>query len=204
LKRCALETTPFRFRQHPSPDFADWLLKFITEDGSGKRAKRNSAEMHAIRSQARKHGLLERQRRHAATQGAIRDRHQSLRSSSAEFRTQPYLHLQDVRSCTCVECAYAYSQEIERQFSHEGAYWLTGSEDGLTEYESGMLARSGTGQQPHRLRDIQRQIMHQFSPQTMLGAGRVDPFQCYPIKAEPYVHNLVDHCKRWLFITIKS
>jgi len=33
------------------------------------------------------------------------------------------------------------------------------------------------------------------SPRTVLGEGRIDPFDIYPIKMQPYMHYLVDHCK---------
>ena len=32
------------------------------------------------------------------------------------------------------------------------------------------------------------------SPMTVLGAGRVDPFQTFPIEATRDIHQLVDHC----------
>lgn len=31
-------------------------------------------------------------------------------------------------------------------------------------------------------------------PVTVLGAGRVDPFGVYPVEAQPYMHDLLDHC----------
>ncbi len=31
-------------------------------------------------------------------------------------------------------------------------------------------------------------------PATVLGAGRVDPFAVYPVEAQPYMHDLLDHC----------
>ena len=31
-------------------------------------------------------------------------------------------------------------------------------------------------------------------PVTLLGAGRVDPFGVYPVEAQPYMHDLLDHC----------
>ena len=31
-------------------------------------------------------------------------------------------------------------------------------------------------------------------PVTTLGAGRVDPFRVYPVEAQPYMHDLLDHC----------
>lgn len=160
--------------------------------------------MHAIRSQARKYGLLERQRRHAAAQGFLKDRHRSLRLSSDKTQTQPSRHAPDARSCTCVECTYPSSQDIEPQLSHEVACMLMGSEDISAENKSDILARSGRLQEAGRLREIQRLILQRTSPHTRLGAGRVDPFQCYPIKAEPYVDNLVDHCKSLRLVTIWS
>lgn len=35
------------------------------------------------------------------------------------------------------------------------------------------------------------------SPMTILGAGRVDPFQTFPIEATRDIHQLVDHCIRY-------
>lgn len=39
------------------------------------------------------------------------------------------------------------------------------------------------------------QYQPQISPQTILGAGRVDPFQSFPLETQGYMHNLIDHCK---------
>jgi hypothetical protein len=33
------------------------------------------------------------------------------------------------------------------------------------------------------------------SPLTILGAGRVDPFDCLPIKSQTYIYKLLDYCK---------
>ena len=38
------------------------------------------------------------------------------------------------------------------------------------------------------------QCLVKASPMTMLGAGRVDPFQTFPIEATRDIHQLVDHC----------
>ena len=38
------------------------------------------------------------------------------------------------------------------------------------------------------------QAMVKASPITILGAGRVDPFQTFPIEATRDIHQLVDHC----------
>jgi hypothetical protein len=35
--------------------------------------------------------------------------------------------------------------------------------------------------------------------QTILGAGRIDPFQTYPFDLDLYEHRLVDHCKYLVF-----
>lgn len=47
----------------------------------------------------------------------------------------------------------------------------------------------------------QEQAVNRFSsrgppdhPATLLGAGRVDPFGVYPVEAQPYMHDLLDHC----------
>jgi len=46
-------------------------------------------------------------------------------------------------------------------------------------------------------REFGRQYLSQgrISPQTMLGAGRIDPFDSFPVKMESYMHSLVHHCK---------
>jgi hypothetical protein len=44
-------------------------------------------------------------------------------------------------------------------------------------------------------RHFPSQPQQRISPQTILSARRVDPFQSYPIESQPYVHYLVDHCK---------
>jgi len=40
------------------------------------------------------------------------------------------------------------------------------------------------------------------SPLTILGAGRVDPFDSLPIKSQPYIYKLLDYCKILLFICL--
>jgi hypothetical protein len=52
------------------------------------------------------------------------------------------------------------------------------------------------------IRHSQSQHWQRISPQTILGAGRVDPFQSYPIYAQPYMHNLIDHCKSLHFTVL--
>jgi hypothetical protein len=40
------------------------------------------------------------------------------------------------------------------------------------------------------------QALSRSDPREALGAGRVDPFQSYPVdNASPYLHKLIDHCK---------
>jgi hypothetical protein len=37
-----------------------------------------------------------------------------------------------------------------------------------------------------------------FSPATILGGGRIDPFRVYPAAyVGPHVHELIDHCESW-------
>jgi hypothetical protein len=43
-----------------------------------------------------------------------------------------------------------------------------------------------------------------ISPQTILGAGRIDPFSSYPIDMAHHMHYLVDHCKTFHFIDISQ
>jgi len=51
------------------------------------------------------------------------------------------------------------------------------------------------------LRTYLESFRQQRSPvQTILGAGRIDPFRTYPIDADLYEHRLVDHCKIWRFL----
>jgi hypothetical protein len=47
------------------------------------------------------------------------------------------------------------------------------------------------------------QAQGRISPLTILGAGRIDPFQSYPIKTQPYMHQLVDHCKLSQFLHLQ-
>ncbi|PMD43826.1 hypothetical protein L207DRAFT_266434 [Hyaloscypha variabilis F] len=41
---------------------------------------------------------------------------------------------------------------------------------------------------------VERTRQRQISPRTILGEGRVDPFESYPVKADIHVHRLVDYC----------
>ncbi|KAE9377806.1 hypothetical protein N431DRAFT_166662 [Stipitochalara longipes BDJ] len=181
-------------------------FQFITENGSGKRAQRSSAAMHAIRSQARKHGLLERQRRHAASQGLVKDRFRSLQVASEKAHIHPSMHIPHAKDCSihtchaCFEGANSSSQDVDPRKSRQLPYRLMETQDAQAEYGPGIHAPSGRVCEAGRNHKLQRQMFQRIGPQTRLGAGRVDPFQCYPIRAEPYIHNLVDHyitlCKR--------
>jgi len=42
--------------------------------------------------------------------------------------------------------------------------------------------------------ELHSQILRSFQGVRLLGAGRVDPFQSYPISWEPFLPELVDHC----------
>jgi hypothetical protein len=42
--------------------------------------------------------------------------------------------------------------------------------------------------------EMATQSLVKASPVTILGAGRVDPFQTFPIEATQDIHQLVDHC----------
>lgn len=36
-----------------------------------------------------------------------------------------------------------------------------------------------------------------ISPQTLVGQGRIDPFNSFPVKMSPYMHHLIDYCKEF-------
>jgi hypothetical protein len=42
------------------------------------------------------------------------------------------------------------------------------------------------------------------SPQTILGAGRIDPFDSFPIRMKHHMHYLVHYCESFLFTRISS
>jgi hypothetical protein len=55
--------------------------------------------------------------------------------------------------------------------------------------------RGGTDQSVKNALELV-QTLSRSDPREVLGAGRVDPFQSYPVdNASPYLHKLVDHCK---------
>jgi len=61
--------------------------------------------------------------------------------------------------------------------------------------------RTRTGLSSGQIRQFGKLLQQQrMSLQTILGAGRINPFDTYPIKAQPYVHRLVDHCRIFLFL----
>lgn len=210
--RPSLETTHFCFRQHTQPIypvFADSLLKFITEDGSGKRARRSSPAMHAIRSQARKHGLLERQRRHAASQGSYKDGHQSLQIASDRTHVHPSMPISDATCCSlytswvCSEGVDSSNQEVDPQNSGQMAYLLAETQDVQAKYRPVIRASLGKVHEASRKHALQRQALQRMGPETYPGGGRADPFESYPIKGQPYAHILIDHCKSLRFVLLR-
>jgi hypothetical protein len=52
--------------------------------------------------------------------------------------------------------------------------------------------------------DKERIRSQSISPQTILGAGRIDPFSSYPIDMPHHMHYLVDHCKTFHFIDMSQ
>ena len=48
--------------------------------------------------------------------------------------------------------------------------------------------------------EIPRDTFRSISPRTILGAGRVDPFNSFPVKADPYVHELFDHSTSFILL----
>jgi hypothetical protein len=63
---------------------------------------------------------------------------------------------------------------------------------------SNRSSSSKTCPKPHQSIEVAKETTSQSlvkaSPMTFLGAGRVDPFQTFPIEATRDIHQLVDHC----------
>ncbi|PMD46029.1 hypothetical protein L207DRAFT_628653 [Hyaloscypha variabilis F] len=56
-----------------------------------------------------------------------------------------------------------------------------------------------------QISESSERYLHQqreVSPQTILGAGRVDPFNSYPIEMTSHAHRLLDYCKSSNFISL--
>jgi hypothetical protein len=190
------------------PVFTDWPVKFITEDGTGKRAKRNSAAMHSIRSQARKHALLERRQRHAASHGSYKHGYRTVQTTSGRADIHSSMQIPDATSsahtcCVCAEGANPSNQEDDPRNSGQMAQLLVEIQDVQAEYRPVIRANPRKPHEASRNHALQRQALQRISPQTNLGGGRADPFESYPIKGEPYDHILIDHCKSLRFVLLR-
>jgi hypothetical protein len=164
--------------------------------------------MHAIRSQARKHSLLERQRRCAASQGSYKDGHQSLQVASDRTHVHPLMLVSDATGCpphtsqVCSEGAGSPNQEVDRQNSGQMAYLLVETQDVQAKYPPVRRASLEKVYEASRKHALQRQALQRMGPQTDLGSGRADPFESSPINGQPYVHILIDHCKSLRFVLL--
>lgn len=164
--------------------------------------------MFMIRSQARKYITLERQRQQETT---------SHRSPHKLASIQPLIHaptganaikpfdqsneIEDVVSSAEVEDLISSSHVKDKQNLDHTAHAsvnTAGIPANLSREGSGICIFAGKGSlRDDRVRLHRQSVLASSSHtvQTILGAGRVDPFQSYPVKVQPYMHNLVDHCK---------
>jgi hypothetical protein len=167
-----------------------------------------------VRSHARKFAALERQRRENPIQGRLKDHHRLIPKAPSPAHIRPLLIKKVVEhgsaelkeldtgkrkvlgSYQSADSKAADSSNSWLDLQHSVKKTITSSSDFLMvvqerDDDDGVLVCLS----PIRVRHFESQARGQSSPFTILGAGRVDPFQSYPIKAEPYMHQLVDHCK---------
>jgi hypothetical protein len=208
----SLKTTHSCFRQDTRSIylvFANQFLKFITEDGSGKRARRSSADLHAIRSQARKYGVLERQRQHAASQKPLKDDHRILQRASDKTHAHPLMPTPDATWCSphtsWVDSSDVGSsnQETDPQILSQMGNLLVEVQGAQAKYRPVIRARPAKFHEASGKHALQRQALQRMGPQTNLGGGKADPFESYPIKGQPYAHMLMDHCKSLHFVLLQ-
>jgi len=206
-------------------------FQFITEQGDGKRPHPKSTKLSAIRSQARKHTVLEQQRRKAlpkvvrrqilqkgldpisvATLAVGNGGHSSPKSLGTSLVVQGRLSSPvSIRDKNKEPSSY---ERDESQVASLSRHSLSAAQNRLlqlgyhqllTEMKDAREALSESRQEYHTSLYLKPRKTHHFSrhdlefarisrvsPQTLLGAGRVDPFASFPVKAQPYVHRLVD------------
>lgn len=88
----------------------------------------------------------------------------------------------------------AESTEVPNVKQRKGGY---GNKNGARLKPSPTLSSTPPSQPDRSTGDAQEtanQSLIKASPVTILGAGRVDPFQTFPIEATRDIHQLVDHC----------
>lgn len=65
----------------------------------------------------------------------------------------------------------------------------------MTDTGSDRSGGRSSAQQQAVVRYSSKERRRKEHPVTILGAGRVDPFGMFPVEAQPYMHDLLDHCR---------
>lgn len=162
------------------------LYKFIQEHGP--RAQSRST----VRSQARKYAAIERRRRENPFPGPVKDRLRRI-----QMAPDPAFELLVTRidpESNSMEAADPSSHFADTQHPHQNTTLNLSKDQIDVQHEQAdtfsvclPLARVGKYYEPlYQL---------QVSSQTIIGAGRVDPFQRYPVEAQPYMEHLIYYCK---------
>jgi len=164
--------------------------------------------MHAIRSRARHHGILERRRRHAALQDSYKDGHRSLQVAPDRTCVHPSIPIADatcssLHACwVCSDGVDSSNQEVDLQSSRQAAFLLVETQE-VQAKDRPVIRGSRVIHEAIKRHALQRQAFQGMGPQTVLSGSRADPFETFPIKGQPYAHILLDHCKSFLFVLLR-
>jgi hypothetical protein len=169
--------------------------------------------MFAVRSHARRYAGLQRQQREKPLQRRLKDRQQRIQIAPKPLTTglDPDRYSLDFDEGIDVSAepskeAYAGQYPFRRQP-------MSGKHSHPARCPNSPKNQSKTQTQQVddevRLRSRPRitfesQPQRPLSPQTILGAGRLDPFQSFPIKTSCYMQKLVDYCKRILTVIFQQ
>ncbi len=187
-------------------------FQFIREDG---RRRHSRSSVSTIRSQARRHANSERRRRNAPSVGRrqllqrARNPGPSLPEFGSDDASADIEVTEDVAgyqsSTFWIEDSYAESSD--QTDGRRNIYLKRSPSRRMLLAEKQVVPKASLkshSDHKARVRQYQEKILRTYleffrqqpTPvQTILGAGRIDPFRTYPLDLDLYEHRLVDHCK---------
>ena len=193
-------------------------FQFIREDGRRRHSRSNA--LSTIRSQARRHANSERRRRNAPSVGRrqllqrARDPGPSLPEFDSDDASADIEVTEDVagyQSSTFWIDEDPHAESSDQTDGRRNIYLKRSPSRRMLLTEKQVVPKASLNSHSDhkaRVRQYQGKILQiyleffrqQPTPvQTILGAGRIDPFQTYPFDLDLYEHRLVDHCKYLVF-----
>lgn len=193
-------------------------FQFIREDGRQRHSR--SSALSTIRSQARRHANSERRRRNTPLVSRrqllqrARDPGPSLPEWGSDDASADIEVTEDVngdQSSTLWIDDDSHEESSDQTDGRRSSHIKRSPSRRMLPTEKQVVPKASLKSHldhKARVRQHQGKILRTYleffrqqrsQVQTILGAGRIDPFRTYPIDLDIYEHRLVDHCKYLVF-----